>query len=349
MKLTKTLLLFVALAASLKSGAQSQYQFTQFDMNPIFLNPAQSGAYEGTYRIGGIYRSQWNSFSNIYHPSTGFIDAPLLLIAKRHWLGVGLMYASDDAGSYSLGTTLTAISGAFHYALDKRYKNVITVGVQFGAGSRSISKDKKDGQPGSFAGLSGVPGGEDAFWGTVNLQQGSKFVDATAGVLFKSVIDKKNNLELGFTVGHINKGKYTLLAKPTGDKDKDNIPYYYALTADFDHKINNKLSINPKLLFHNQTASYTTTVQALLGYKMAMKGSSDPITLKGGLGYRQNGHAANILLGADVKNIKVRVGYDLVTGATAQAVKDVIEIAIHYTGKIYKNPKVKPVMVCPKY
>jgi type IX secretion system PorP/SprF family membrane protein len=349
MKLTKTLFLLFALAASVKSGAQSQYQFTQFDMNPIFLNPAQTGAYEGTYRIGGIYRSQWNSFSNIYHPSTAFIDAPLLLIAKRHWLGLGVMFASDNAGSHNAGTTLTALSASFHYALDKKYKNVITLGLQFGSANRSISKEKKDGTAGSYQGLANGQAAEDAFWATINYAQGARFVDATAGLLFKSVIDKKNNLELGFTFGHINKGKYTLLAKPTGDKSKDNIPYYYALTADFDHKINNKLSINPKLLFHNQTAAYTTTIQALVGYKMTLKGSSDPITLKGGLGYRQNGNAANILLGADVRNIKVRVGYDVVTGAIAKSVKDVMEIALQYTGKIYKKPNVKGVMVCPKY
>lgn len=124
MKLTRLLLGLIALSAIFtRTHAQSQYQFTQFNLNPIFINPAQTGAFEGTYRAGGIIRSQWNSFSNnIYRPLTGYIDAPVLMVAKRHWVGVGLMYANDQAGTHKLGTRMTALSGSFHYSFDKNSK-----------------------------------------------------------------------------------------------------------------------------------------------------------------------------------------------------------------------------------
>lgn len=35
--------------------------FTMYNMSPMTLNPAMAGKFEGTFRIGGIYRDQWAS------------------------------------------------------------------------------------------------------------------------------------------------------------------------------------------------------------------------------------------------------------------------------------------------
>jgi type IX secretion system PorP/SprF family membrane protein len=341
MKLTKTLFLLFLLVASLEAGAQSQYLFTQYDMNPVFINPAQTGAYEGTYRVGGIYRAQWNAASSEYSPLTGYVDAPVLLIAKRHWLGVGLMYAHDNAGDHKLVTRLTAISGAFHYALDKRYRNVLTLGVQFGAGGRSLAISDDLSLPTEVK-----SGSKDAIARGKLAENNVNFTDFNMGLLFKSTIDKQSSLSLGLMLGHIAKAKYSLLKTPPADVL---IPLYLSGTIGYNRKINNKVSIHPSMLIHKQTDAFTANPQVTMGYKMNKKGSTDPVTLKVGLGYRANGNAANVLLGADFKDIKVGIGYDLNTGALANAANNSLEIALQYVGKIYKKPNVKGVMVCPKY
>lgn len=41
-----------------KANAQDKH-FTQFYASPLTLNPALTGAMDGSYRIGAIYRDQW--------------------------------------------------------------------------------------------------------------------------------------------------------------------------------------------------------------------------------------------------------------------------------------------------
>lgn len=341
MKLSKTLLFLFSLAVAFDLSAQNHYQFTQYNLNPLFMNPAQTGAYEGTYRVGGLYRSQWNSFSsNIYNPMTIYADAPLLMVAKRHWCGLGLMFASDKAGVHNLGTNQIALSGAFHYALDKRYRNVLSAGVQFGMGGRSISILSGDQFTSDFLNTGNDPRPD------INAKSTS-FADLSAGLLLKSTMNKNTKFSIGFNFAHIAKSKYTLL-KTGGQKVK--IPVYFAGIATLDRQLTKKLSIHPSLLYHTQSGVFTINPQVMMGYKMKKQGSkSDDILLKGGLGFDVKGNAANVLLGGEYKGITVGVGYDINTAALRKVAKDGIEIGVQYIGRIYKNPKVKPVMVCPKY
>lgn len=342
MKLSKTLLFLFSLAVAFDLSAQNHYQFTQYNLNPLFMNPAQTGAYEGTYRVGGLYRSQWNSFSNIYRPLTLYVDAPILMVAKRHWVGLGIMFANDKAGTHNLGTNLTALSGSFHYALDKRYRNVISAGIQFGMGGRSI--DLSD----ELSFYSELASGtvDKTARGGVN-DKNTSFSDLSAGVLLKSTLNKNTKLSFGVNIAHFANAKYTLI-KTGGQKVK--VPIYVATIATLDRQITKKLSIHPSLLYHTQSGIFTINPQVMMGYKMKKQGSkSDDILLKGGLGFDVKGNAANVLLGGEYRGITVGVGYDLNTGALQKVTRDGIEIGVQYIGRIYKNPKVKPVMVCPKY
>lgn len=54
-----TLLLFVTGAQALR--AQVDPHFTQYYVYPSWLNPALTGAFDGDYRISGIYRNQWGN------------------------------------------------------------------------------------------------------------------------------------------------------------------------------------------------------------------------------------------------------------------------------------------------
>jgi type IX secretion system PorP/SprF family membrane protein len=250
------------------------------------------------------------------------------------------MYANDEAGTHKLGSKLTALSGAFHYSLDKKFRNVLTLGLQMGVGSRGLTIAEAN----SFYTELKTGVNDPTARGT--LDKSASYVDFNAGLLFKSTIDKTSNFSAGFSLAHLAKAKYSLLkSKPANVK----IPLYVAGTIAYNRKINSKVSIHPSILVHNQTAAFTANPQMMVGYRMTQKGTAEPMTLKAGLGYRANGNAANVLLGVEVKDIKVGVGYDLNTGALKNSVNDAIEIAIQYTGKIYKKPTVKPVMVCPKY
>ena len=56
----KVLQLFVLTLVVLRASAQDPH-FSQFYMAPMYLNPAMVGAFDGNYRLSGLFRGQWGS------------------------------------------------------------------------------------------------------------------------------------------------------------------------------------------------------------------------------------------------------------------------------------------------
>ena len=67
---------FLFFAGIATGNAQSLPFFSMHEMNPLLVNPAKSGDFLGTVRLGGLYREQWG-ISNITAPYA-FFDSPIL-------------------------------------------------------------------------------------------------------------------------------------------------------------------------------------------------------------------------------------------------------------------------------
>src|ERR1700760_2898501 len=83
MKTGKSILmlnLFVLLFSGLRSNAQDIH-FSQFFETPLLRNPGLAGIFTGDYRVQGVYRDQWNSFTNAYR--TGSFNAEYKLPVGR--------------------------------------------------------------------------------------------------------------------------------------------------------------------------------------------------------------------------------------------------------------------------
>ena len=92
------LLLILLMATPFALSAQDIH-FTQFTYAPLSVSPAQTGLFEGTYRIGGLYRSQWNSgVKNGYQTPVLYVDLPIAGLRKQDWIGLGVNFARDAAG-----------------------------------------------------------------------------------------------------------------------------------------------------------------------------------------------------------------------------------------------------------
>ncbi len=353
MKFFKHLLFVIVLLSATNLQAQYQLIFTQYQMSPLTLNPALTGAYEGSYRIGGIARQQWPIVNATYSTQSLFVDAPLLMIGKRHWVGAGFMGWQDVAAatasssntnnnpSINLKQNVYALSGAFHYALDKKYKNVLSFGLQAASGSRLVTP-KGDA---IFYSEFDKPGSQAAERAELTAQNKKGYLDINAGLLLKSVIDKKSNITLGLAMSHINGPKYSLLKANVNQKLQSMLTAH----VEYNRVINKNLSIMPSFLFRSIAGSHEVAFQGVVGYKIDPVRKPDLI-LKAGLGVRPfNNHAICLLLGADYKNYRFGLGYDITTKPVAGAVQNTLELSLHYTGKRYKNPNVTPEHFCPKY
>ena len=351
MKFVKHLLFSAVLLISTQVQAQHEYIFTNYYMSPMTLNPAMTGAYEGTYRVGGLRRQQWNASpsSSIFGTTSVFVDMPVVMIQKRHWIGAGLSFYNDVAKNFAnqdktitattLKQTSPALSVAFHYALDKKYKNVLSFALK---GGQCTYKVGLADIPLATSELNKAIPTVDKSWRPQETTR--PFLDLSLGLMLKSKIDKKSDLTVGVSLGHINTPKYGFYTKGTAAE----LPTAFTGHLEYNRMLTKKLTFSPNFLFRTIAGSKEVALQGIVGYQLDPKRKD--LILKGGLGFRGFGNnAVNVLLGADYQNFKFMVGYDIPTGLIATVENSTIELAIHYTGKVYKSPVVKGIHFCPKY
>jgi type IX secretion system PorP/SprF family membrane protein len=344
MKLVKTLLLLFTLLIFGKTQAQDLH-WTMFDMSPLTLNPAFTGAYEGTFRVGGIYRSQWNSVSDAtgFETPSFYVDAPILMIGKRGWLGVGGMLYNDSRGSLSLETTAFMGSAALHLGLNKKGTSVISIGVQGGTIQNQLKTD--DVLLAEQIVLGGV---NDPYDGRFGDDPMNNHLDFSAGLKFTSELSKTADLTLGLSFGHLTTPKNGILSTNTNNNNVDR-----SLTTSFHGRFNADLSENfilsPGFIYQTTSSLNEIALQVLAGYRL---GEKKDMTIYLGPGYRMvDNDAIMAILRFDYKQLRAGIAYDFNTSAlnTATNGRGGFEIAASYIARIYKKPTVKPVIFCPRF
>jgi type IX secretion system PorP/SprF family membrane protein len=325
-------------------GRTQDIHFTQFNMSPLTLNPAHTGAFEGTARLNAIYRDQWSSFLRNQFTTPSFsIDAPIFRgIKEHHWIGVGMAVVSDKAGTGRLATNFSKFSASYHLALDKEYKNVFTLGIQGGNVERRIRLDElqfADEFPEDVGG-GGAGFGRGADRGFPDKKS---YMDLGLGLMWRSRLEDGNSIEVGLALDHLNRPKYNFLGQ--SDDVFVRRSMRFLTHATYKHQLNERVYIAPTMLFQTTGGSSEIVAQSMLGYQF-----NEDLLLKGGLGYRL-GDAAQILLGGEYEDFKLGIAYDLNVSPLIRSTNSFggFELAASYIVKIYKKPSVKPAILCPDF
>ncbi len=353
MHVRKLLYLSVALFLANSISAQDIH-FTQFYMSPLTMNPAMNGKFEGTVRIGGIYRGQWASAltsSDSYKTPSVWADAPIFRgFRKRDWIGVGLMFFSDKAGEIGLKHSATKLGATYHLAFDKKGNTILSIGGQYGKGSRKLGDNRRyeDGYDGS-----GQYSQSNSKEG--NVADDANYTDIDGGVVLTAKLNKRMDFNIGFGMFHINQGKYSLAGSsdpngpvptnPTPGSTK--IPRRMVIHGQFNAALDDRWSLNPAFQFQSMGGADEIQIQGMLGYLF------DPqkdITLNFGVGYRLR-DAIQAIAGMKYKDLRVGLAYDINTSDfnTATNYRGGFELAANYIIRIYKPAIIKPKVLCPRF
>ena len=359
------LLLVFTLITSFGSLQAQDIHYSLFHMSPLTLNPAQTGAFLGSIRIGGIYRDQWASvIKNQFTTPSFYADAPIMRgFRPRDWVGVGLMVYSDQAGTGKLRTNASMLSASYHLALNKDGKSILTLGVQGGNVSRRFDINSLDlrfedefGEDIGGGGL-GVGAGQDR-GGAGQDDLNASYLDFNGGLMFRSEMDNDMNLELGVAFGHVTSPRYGLLSfgntnpnpnpnpNPGGNNsNKAKRPWRTTAHGRLKVPLTDMWSITPGFLWQNTAGANEIALQNWVGRKV-----NEDFTLNAGLAYRFS-DAAEVLLGADYKDLRVALSYDVNVSSLNEVsnFKGGFEIAAYYIIKIYQKPTVKPAILCPRF
>lgn len=338
-----TLFLFSSLS---QINAQDKH-FTQFYASPLTLNPALTGAFEGSYRIGTIYRDQWRQV--LENPIKTFslaadlrFDAP----GKNNnddAIGLGLMFFNDKVSVVDFSTTQIAISFAFHKSLGPNNKQFLSAGAQIGLTQRNINYESLEFHD-EFDGITGYTGTTLEDLPTNNFA----FTDYNVGLNYTAQFGRSGRIFAGAAVHHFLQP--TISFYETDAKgDKLYMKVNGQLAASIPMSSDNKVSLLPRLLIALQGPHMEINAGANIRTALGRYGGSAlhfgswvrPVRNNDGVGL----DAVVALLGFEISNVLVGVSYDLnLRALQAKQRQSAFEISVAYLGN-YDNEEI----VCPKF
>lgn len=131
-------MLAVFLASLLPCFAQDIH-YSQFDANPLYLNPAHAGAFDGIFRVGVNQKTQWLAVTKPYLSFSGSFDAQVYKSnAHRFLLGIGVQFNTDRAGDSKYRIFQGNLAIGFTKSLDRGNKNKLSIGAFCGFDQRAL-------------------------------------------------------------------------------------------------------------------------------------------------------------------------------------------------------------------
>jgi len=335
MKLRLILLISIGLFGS--SFVYSQdIHFTNYAYSPLYLSPAKTGSFPGSYRIGINFRDQFSSFIvEPYQTFMAYADMSFAVGLKpHHWIGAGINVFADKAGDLNFQNNGVQLSLAYHFALDPKYKTIITLGLQYGITRRAINSDNYN----SEETLRGNSDPDINLLDNFNPTTG----DLNVGIALKKWTSKKAFFDVGVSMYHLMQSEYAF----TGSTIQNPVATRLNVYGEYHLQSTKLLAIKPRVVYSRMNQFQNLFGQFNLEYRLNKKSSK---IIKGGIGYRAD-DAIQFLAGIVYNGWDVGLSYDLTVSSAARHTNNFggIEIGIKKIFFSKKTPKIKPVVLCPK-
>lgn len=312
--------------------AQIDPHFTQYYVYPSWLNPALTGAFDGDYRISGIYRNQWGNVSAPFSTPGLSVD-----FAGNKNLNYGISALNQTAGDggyrYLTAYGSLAYTGV-RFGVNGHQR--IAFGMQAGIINRRFDRSKftLGDQYNPTTGYS--PTNPTADVPSINK---SLLFDIGAGVLYYDAQPgKKANFYAGFSAAHLNQPEDAFVST-----QREKLPMRYIAHAGVRLVLSDALSLTPNLMYARQG----NAEEKMAGAYMQLRATENTEVLLGA-NYRFN-DAISPYVGFYHKNMVLSVSYDVTTSDLAKVARSAssFEISLSFIGrKRVKTPEEE--FVCPR-
>jgi type IX secretion system PorP/SprF family membrane protein len=302
--------------------------FTQYYAYPQWLNPAFTGAINGSYRVSGNYRKQWPNLSASLL-SQG-ISADFAL-PNNFGIGVTLFNQKTEDGGYHYTTGYFSLSYQVHLT---QYQ-ILASGFQIGLLNRRV--DPGNFQFGNqFNPLIGfdptIPSNESFSYPSATSLDGSFGL-----IYFDGDPNHSFNPFLGFSVYHPTEPDNRFISSANQNK----VPIRYSFHGGFRIKLNDRFDIMPNAIFLSQGSN--TEIITGLAFNLKIDPTKDLIF---GGNYRINDAIAPNI-GLNIDGLTFGFSYDINTSQvkTSTVNNGGYELSITFI-KPKKSPDTK--FVCPR-
>jgi len=318
--------------------------FSQFYETAILRNPALMGTFNGDYKIGVVYRSQWSSISKPFE--TGVVSAETRVPVKGQsgdYFTVGLLSYYDQAGSIDLKTVAIYPAINFTKYLGDGSRTYITAGFTGGFVQRSFDPGKMTTNSQYINGiwLNTNPTGE-----TFTNTHLSNW-DMGVGIAINSAAaDERLTYYAGLSSYHFTRPKESF--------DENNqlirLEMKWNVAAGFSYRLTDQYGIQFHANYQRQGVYNEFIAGGLIGWKRITNNEADPsLSLYAGVFYRV-ADAAIPTLKVDYKKMSITASYDFTTSKLRPANNGDggFEISVMHSG-LFNNAKYERARtLCPK-
>jgi type IX secretion system PorP/SprF family membrane protein len=325
-------IIFVCCAVASEASSQD-YHVTQYDVAALYYNPAQTGFCEpvvADYRVAVAQRSQWQAVG-VKPFSTSYLQYDMPLKKNERKFGVGGYLMNNSAGFRNFNTFSMMLSGAYDI-INSRAKSVsqvtaekhlLTAGVQAGFFYRSLNADRLNYDiqysPGIGGFDEGLPSNES--YNRLNMFR----FDASYGIYYR-MLDKEKKVRpyAGFSMSHLTR-PFESITGGTG-----RMPIRWMFSTGTDIVVNEDVTLNPRVLYLQQSRTSEWMAGMLMYYKLYEKESE----LVMGLDWRRK-DALIASLGIQNEAFTSRLSYDFNTSYLRNYTggRGAFEISFVYYGK----------------
>jgi len=275
------------------SSMSQDINFSMFKLNPIFLNPANTGNFYGNWRFAANYRNQWAATS-AFTTASASMDKRFKIAGQS--FAAGVIFLNDEAGVG--GVSYNKLYGSLTYS-NHFGKNYFYIGIQGGFVTGSVNNWYNwNSSTGDFS----SPNGEE------NFGENTSYFDLNAGVVWKRKVHIFEP-EIGFALSHINTPGNSFLS---GTEEKEAIKY--TMHIDILTHLSDQVYASPAFAYFGREGASLTLAGSDVGYKFT--GNRTAVrTVYGGV-YLRNGIFANIdalnfLIGSEIGRLKIGLSYDV--------------------------------------
>lgn len=292
---------FIVLLSALyfEIALSQDIHFSQFNASLLNLSPGFTGLFNGDYRVGAVYRSQWQSVPVNF--STFSISGEkrfrIRQLENDH-LGVGILVNSDRAGDARYGSTQVFLSGTYIFLLKPDSSLMVTAGTNIGWCQVGFDYTKMtfDNQFDGNAFNRSIGSGESFGW------QQKNFFDLNLGGAIRYIVERRHRFTYGVGVYHVTAPNISYQGDEVSRLDRKFSNYFSYLTP-----INSKNDIIAEALFNLQGKNNELIPHVSVKHHLSYEFEK---AISGGVAYRSK-DAVILRLGYFYKTLQSGISYDI--------------------------------------
>lgn len=332
----KIFLLFSGCFFSIVSTAQDIH-YSQFNATIQNLSPAQTGLFDGDWRLNGNFRSQWAAVPVPYRTLSVAADTRLKTKLQNDVPAAGLLINTDQAGDSRFTTLQVMLSGAYVKKLSTDSTHFLSLAIQPGFTTRNFNINTL-----SFDSQYNGDSYDNSLSSQENFSKTRiSYFELGAGLAYLWKKSNRQLINLSFSALHLNSPRQSFFNENDIRLD---IKKSVSVLAAF--PVGEKVDLLPTVLYQQQ-GKFMECVAGGFGkyYLKPVDGITTAISL--GAFYRLK-DAVIVAANMDYKNYTVGISYDINTSNLIAATnrRGGFELSVIY---IFKKavPFIAKKRVCP--